>query len=190
MILTLVHPWRKFKRRSSFFQVWVSTPNSFGKQTFLLKLSEKSSPRLGTEKMFFSLSKSLVPPLLVAIPNSTREKLKSWWDVGSFYGKMKKYRETLPQAKFILVCFKMLRRIKSKHHLVVLNCVVLPISLHLRPYWFLSKIIVLWSDCPALNMVILYTMVAYAAMPYPERLHYTRASDSILGASAEAGWAC
>lgn len=43
----------------------------------LLQLSEKSSAPLGTEKLFFFFRRSLAPPLLVAIPSATQEKLQS-----------------------------------------------------------------------------------------------------------------
>lgn len=73
----------------------------------------------------------------------------------------------------------MVKRIKSKHHLVVLNWVVLPIFLSLRPYWFLCKMIVLWSDWPDLSDTILYKTGVYKARLYPEGLRCTRASDSM-----------
>lgn len=90
----------------------------------------------------------------------------------------KEIQDGFPEAKFTLFCCKMVKRIKPKHHLVVLNWAVLPVFLSLRPYWFLCKI-VLWSDWPDPSDTILYKTGVYKARPSPEGLHCTRTSDSI-----------
>lgn len=90
----------------------------------------------------------------------------------------KEIQDDFPKAKFTLFCCKMVKRIKPKHHLVVLSWAVLPVFLSLRPYWFLCKI-VLWLDWPDPSDTILYKTGVYKARPYPEGLHCTRASDSI-----------
>lgn len=90
---------------------------------FLLKLSENSSTHLGSEKMFFSLRQKFSSASFSSYSKHLREMLDlTKYRLVVWERKIKKSSITLPEATLLF-------KIKSKHHLVVLYCVLLPISL-------------------------------------------------------------